>query len=371
MIELWDILDENGNITGRLHERGKPMVEGDYHLVVHVWIMNNKGEFLISKRTPEIAWPDMWQTTGGAAVSGLDSLQNALKETKEELGIDLESKNAQLFKRIKRLHTNDPAGYFTDVWLFRQEAYISAVVLQPEETCDVMWADRNQIDRMIDEGTFIERDEYSYIDELFCFCDKPFWEIGYSDKNVSTFAKGPTKDVGEFYHHFSPNSHILDVGCGEGRNSIFLTKQGHTVDAFDLSEAGVEKAKFIAEQKGLNVNFFICDLGEFAFEKEYDVILSHGVLHLPEKDVRDRFIEMVQIHTKPGGYNIIGIFTNHLPATPDNAPFTKSLFEVGELPEKYKDWNILSHEEGTFKDSHPGGVSHEHAYERIIAQKQF
>ena len=50
MIELWDILDENGNITGRLHERGKPMVEGDYHLVVHVWIMNHKGEFLISKR---------------------------------------------------------------------------------------------------------------------------------------------------------------------------------------------------------------------------------------------------------------------------------------------------------------------------------
>ena len=97
--------------------------------------------------------------------------------------------------------------------------------------------------------------------------------------------------------------------------------------------------------------------------------MVHGVLHLPEKEVRDKFITEAQAHTKLGGYNLIGIFTNRLPATPDNAPFTKSLFDVGELPAKYTGWKILSHEESTFHDSHPGGVSHEHAYERIIAQK--
>ena len=148
-----------------------------------------------------------------------------------------------------------------------------------------------------------------------------------------------------------------------------MTEQGHTVDAFDLSEAGIKKAKTISAGKGLEINFFVCDLGSCVFEKEYDVILSHGVLHLPEKEVRDNFIAEAQKHTKPGGYNIIGVFTNRLPATPDNAPFTKSLFEIGELPAKYEGWTILSHEESTFRDSHPGGVSHEHAYERIIAQK--
>ena len=221
---------------------------------------------------------------------------------------------------------------------------------------------------MIGDGVFMW-ERYPYLDELFYFCDKPFWEIGYHDKSASTFAKGPTNDISAIHRIFKPNSFILDVGCGEGRNSIFLTEQGHKIDAFDLSKAGIEKAKSIAVAKGLIVNFFVCDLGNFVFDKDYDAILSHGVLHLPEKTVRDQFILDVQKNTKPGGYNIIGAFTNRLPATPDNAPFTKSLFDVGELPAKYAGWKILSHEESTFCDSHPGGVSHEHAYERIIAQK--
>ena len=58
-------------------------------------------------------------------------------------------------------------------------------------------------------------------------------------------------------------------------------------------------------------------------------------------------------NTKVGGYNVIGIFTNRLPATPDNAPYTHSLFNVGELPDKYKDWEIIHYNEGTFTDSPP------------------
>jgi len=368
MAELWDILDENGDKTGRLHERGKPMQQGDYHLVVQIWIMNSKGNFLISKRSPSTTgWAGMWQTTGGSAVAGDDSLTTALKETVEEIGITLDPKNGQLFKHYKTPHTKDNTFY--DVWLFRQDVDISTIALQPDETCDAMWASKETIKQMVIENTFISEETYPYLDELFYFCDKPFWEIGYHDKTVSTFANSPTNDIVDFYQNFKPNSHILDVGCGEGRNSIFLTEHGHTVDAFDLSKAGIEKSRAIAANKGLDINFFECDLGDFVFEKNYDVILSHGVLHLPEKAVRDNFIKEAQRNTKSGGLNIIGVFTNRLPATPDNAPFTKSLFDVGELPAKYDGWKILSHDESIFQDSHFGGVSHEHAYERIIAQK--
>lgn len=199
--------------------------------------------------------------------------------------------------------------------------------------------------------------------------EKPFWEQTYSNKSVSTFSKGPTVDVNEFHGIFAPNSLVLDVGCGEGRNSVFLTQKGHTVDAFDISESGIEKAKQIAHELGLSINFFQQDLGTFVFEKQYDVILSHGVLHLPYKDVRDDFILKMQQNTKIGGYNVVGIFTNRKPATPDNAPFTHSLFDVGELPSKYAGWEIVHHAEGVFTDSHPGGIHHEHAYERIIAKK--
>jgi len=253
MAELWDILDENRNKTGRLHERGKPMNAGDYHLVVQIWLMNSKGEFLISRRSPgTTGWAGMWQTTGGSAVAGDDSLATALKETNEEIGVVLDPKNGQLFKQYMLPHTNDKGGAFYDVWLFRQEVDIASVVLQPDETCDARWASKEQIRQMIDEGIFISEEAYPYIDELFYFCDKPFWEIGYHDKTAFTFAKGPTNDIADFYRNLKPNSDILDVGCGEGRNSVFLTEQGHKVDAFDLSESGIEKAKSIAASKGLN-----------------------------------------------------------------------------------------------------------------------
>lgn len=199
--------------------------------------------------------------------------------------------------------------------------------------------------------------------------ERPFWEQTYADMDVSTFSKGPTVDVNEFYQIFPQNARVLDVGCGEGRNSIFMAKLGNQVDAFDISKNGIEKAKKIAGQAGVQVNYFCCDLEAFVFEKEYDIILSHGVLHLPYKEVRDAFIAKMQANTKIGGYNAIGIFTNRLPATEDNAPYTHSLFDVGELPEKYKDWEIVHHFEGTFSDSHPGGIHHEHAFERVIAKR--
>ena len=98
-------------------------------------------------------------------------------------------------------------------------------------------------------------------------------------------------DVNEFYNVFPQNAQVLDVECGEKRNSIFMAKLGNKVDAFDISENGIEKAKKISRQMGVQINFFCCDLEKFLFEKEYDVILSHGVLHLPCKDVRDKFIK--------------------------------------------------------------------------------
>jgi len=170
MAELWDILDQNGNITGRSIERGKPMQKGEYHLVAEIWILNSKGEFLISQRSTGGTWHGLWQTTGGCAVAGDDSLKTALKETREEIGVILDPKNGMLFKRYTALRSNDPGGYIKDVWLFRQEADITSVVFQPEETCDAMWASKALVKQLIEEEKFIPKDIYPYLDELFKFC---------------------------------------------------------------------------------------------------------------------------------------------------------------------------------------------------------
>jgi len=168
MIELWDILDKNGDKTGRLHERGKPMYSGDYHLVVHVWIVNTEKQFLISRMIPgDKDISGLWQTTGGCAVAGDDSLTTALKETSEEIGIALNSDNGRLFEKYIEPHFNDDGAAFCDVWLFKQDIDISTVVLKPDETCDVMWATSGKILQMVLNGTFRSEKLYPYLNELF------------------------------------------------------------------------------------------------------------------------------------------------------------------------------------------------------------
>lgn len=168
MGELWDVLDESGNQTGRLHERGKPMENGEYHLAVCVWIMNRRGEFLISKRTRNKLCPGMWECTGGNAVAGDDSLTTALKEVKEELGVDLKPENGSLLRRVRfQADEYRQGGEFVDIWFFRQEVDLSSIVLEPNETCDAMWATKEQISRMIEEKSFITWKIFSNIDALF------------------------------------------------------------------------------------------------------------------------------------------------------------------------------------------------------------
>ena len=91
MIEYWDIYDENRNKTGRIYRRGDEMQSGDYHLVIHVCIFNSKNELLIQRRHPDkIGWPGIWDiSAAGSALQDEDSRMAAIREVKEELGIEI------------------------------------------------------------------------------------------------------------------------------------------------------------------------------------------------------------------------------------------------------------------------------------------
>lgn len=161
--ELWDILDENGNQTGRTIERGKPMKPDEYHLVVHVWIKNDKGEYLITKRTPNKPYPNMWETTGGSATTGDNSQQAALREVREEIGVKLNPANGNCLFRLKRQY--DGSSDFVDVWLFNENIKLENIKMQPDEVNDAIWASPSEILSMIENGMFV--DVFTYLDELF------------------------------------------------------------------------------------------------------------------------------------------------------------------------------------------------------------
>jgi isopentenyldiphosphate isomerase len=157
-MEIWDILDEHGDKTGRTITRGEALRPGEYYLAVHIWIRNSAGEYLIQKRADDKPlWPGMWAATGGAAISGEGSLQSALREAEEELGVRPDSGRMEFITRIKRTE------WFTDIWLLRQDIRIEDIVMQKEEVSAVQWATKEQILSMVERKDFVE---YEYLQEI-------------------------------------------------------------------------------------------------------------------------------------------------------------------------------------------------------------
>ena len=141
------------------------MAAGEYHIIVHVWKRNVKGEWLIDKRTPRYGNSDFdnkWETTGGCAVAGDDSLTAALRETKEELGIQLNPEKGELFSSTARTW-DDGHTAFVDVWVFEYDESIENIVFDGREVCDAVWASADRIKTMMASGEFLD---YPYFDEM-------------------------------------------------------------------------------------------------------------------------------------------------------------------------------------------------------------
>lgn len=148
-MELWDLYDENRNLTNLSVQRDEPIPEGLRHLSVHIWIVNSKHEFLIQKRSAnKKKFPNMWSMTGGAVLKGETSEQGATREVAEELGIALDINNATI------IHTIVRPNNFVDVWLVHQDFDISQVTKQDEEVSEVKWANKEKINGLIQNNLF-------------------------------------------------------------------------------------------------------------------------------------------------------------------------------------------------------------------------
>jgi len=105
-----------------------------------------------------------------------------------------------------------------------------------------------------------------------------------------------------------PMGKVLCLGEGEGRNAVFLARQGYQVTAVDSSEVGREKALRLAQQHGVAINYVHADLAEFDIgENQWDGIVSI-FCHLPPP-VRQRIHQQVPIALKRGGAFLLEAYT--------------------------------------------------------------
>lgn len=162
---------------------------------------------------------------------------------------------------------------------------------------------------------------------------------------------------------------LLDLGCGEGRNTVYFAQHGFEVVGLDLSLPGLEKTRRYAEEVGVHVEAIHADIVSYQLADTYDVIFSTGTLHFLPPEVRRQRFQNYKDYTSPNGLNAFSVFVRKkiIPRAPD-ADEDTCLFKSGELMSYYWDWEILYCVEEIF-DCTSGGVPHKHAVNRIIARK--
>lgn len=156
MAEYWDLYDVNRRRTGEIHRRGDRVPEGRYHLVVQVWIRNDAGEFLISRRHPDKPFGLYWECTGGSVTAGEDSAAGALREVEEELGIFLSPDSLRLFRTERRECYRD----FVDNYTARWNGDVSELKLQQTEVAEAKWADFDELCAIDDAGGLVPTLKY-------------------------------------------------------------------------------------------------------------------------------------------------------------------------------------------------------------------
>lgn len=162
--EIWDLYNENRELLGKDHIRGEQLPIDGYHLVVHVWIRNSKGEYLISQRSANRpTYPLMWECVDGSVVKGEDSLQGVLREAKEEVGIDLLPEKGQVvLSDIKKIEFGKVVNKIVDVWLFDYDGEVDLGNATTDEVAQVAWMNREQIKELFEHNMFVETLEYFF-----------------------------------------------------------------------------------------------------------------------------------------------------------------------------------------------------------------
>lgn len=153
--EVCDIYDIYGNRTGKTFVRGEPLSDGQYVMVVDVWIVNSKDEILIQKRSDlKKDLPGTWATHSGCVLAGGNSQQACIREPLEEIGIHI------LPSQVHKLNRKVRGKLLSENFVVEQDFDTADAVLQTEEVSQIKWVSVSQLKQMAGHREFYRYPEF-------------------------------------------------------------------------------------------------------------------------------------------------------------------------------------------------------------------
>ncbi len=162
-------------------------------------------------------------------------------------------------------------------------------------------------------------------------------------------------------------SHLLDLGCGFGRNSNWLASKGVIVDAININEEELNKAKERAAEQGVKVNYVKADAGNLPFQDaSFDVLLDAGCTHMCDKETQEKAIKEAVRLLKPGGYIQFFGFSKEHPAYKRN-PNSSQFRGLEDIKKQYGEFFEIVGEPKTKRWTHE---QEEHVGLEILMRKR-
>ena len=151
MTEYYDLYTKDRERTGKTAIRGRKVPDGLYRSICFACIFNDQDKMLIQQRhSSKKSWANYWDVSaGGHIMAGETSIQGIMRETREEIGLDLPE---GAFSPILTVHYENS---FHDIYVVQHNVKIEDLTLQEKEVQAVKWASEREIEEMISNRTFM------------------------------------------------------------------------------------------------------------------------------------------------------------------------------------------------------------------------
>ena len=157
------------------------------------------------------------------------------------------------------------------------------------------------------------------------------------------FGEAPNRWLQGHAGVWSRGDRVLCVADGEGRNSVWLAQQGLEVDAFDISETGVAKARALATRHGVAVNFAVADCDSYAWPQATVDGVAAIFVQFADPDLRSRMFAHMVAALKPGGHLVLqGYMPKQLVYKTGGPPIASHLYTAALLRDAFASLEILA-----------------------------
>ena len=150
--EIWDAYDKNCKKLGLDQFRDEPIPVGVYHIVVEIYTVTENNEVLITQRHQNKPWALKWEITGGSILKGETPEEGAIRELKEETGIEVT--DCDLNFVYSYIYKNSPSIYKCFVVFINKEK--TKIQLQEGETIDYRYLPYSEFKQFIKTDDFVD-----------------------------------------------------------------------------------------------------------------------------------------------------------------------------------------------------------------------